>query len=141
MKRKWPEPGSNNEEIEGLVDKKGRTENIYEFASEADIVVPCLTMNNETAGIVNKKFLSSMKKGALLVNIARGGIVEYNSVYKSLETGHLGGLGIDVAWTEPFDPNDPILKFQNVLFTPHVGGVGEFSYRTMAIFFVNSYKP
>jgi phosphoglycerate dehydrogenase-like enzyme len=73
-----------------------------------------------------------MKKGALLVNIARGGLINYESAFQNLESGHLGGLGIDVAWSEPFDPNDPILKFKNVIITPHVAGVTEYSYRSMA---------
>lgn len=109
------------------------------------------------AGIVNEKFLSSMKKvcspfhlcysemtcfllasnsgvlkGGLLVNIARGGLLDYKAVYDYLGSGHLGGLGIDVAWTEPFDPDDDILKFGNVIITPHVAGVTEHSYKTMA---------
>ena len=71
-------------------------------------------------------------QGALLVNIARGGLLDYEAVLYHLESGHLGGLGIDVAWTEPFDPDDPILKFNNVLITPHIGGVTEHSYRSMA---------
>lgn len=58
--------------------------------------------------------------------------MDYESVYHYLESGHLGGLGIDVAWTEPFNPDDPILKFKNVLITPHVAGVSEGSYRSMA---------
>lgn len=71
-------------------------------------------------------------QGSLLVNIARGGILDYDAVYQHLKTGHLGGLGIDVAWFEPFNPDDPILKLPNVLITPHVGGVTKYSYRTMA---------
>lgn len=139
IKRRWtsdslPAGVSNAQSvgIDGLIDKKGGPENMYEFASEADIVVTCLTLNTESVGIVNEKFLSHMKKGSLLVNIARGGLLEYNSVLHHLESGHLGGLGIDVAWAEPFDPEDPILKFPNVLITPHVAGVTEYSYRTMA---------
>ncbi|GFS42629.1 D-isomer specific 2-hydroxyacid dehydrogenase family protein [Actinidia rufa] len=91
-----------------LVDEKGGHEDIHTFASNADIV------------------------GALLVNIARGGLLDYEAVLCHLKSGHLGGLGIDVAWTEPFDPDDPILKFPNVLITPHVAGVTEQSYRSMA---------
>ncbi|WOL02988.1 hypothetical protein Cni_G11708 [Canna indica] len=121
-----------SDEVDQLVDKKGGTESLYDFAAEADIVVTCLTLNSETAGIVDGKFLSSMKKGALLVNIARGGLLDYDSVYQQLESGHLGGLAMDVAWTEPFDPEDPILKFPNVLITPHLAGITELSYRSMA---------
>lgn len=124
--------GAPNDEIDHLVDKKGGPENLYEFAGEADIVVTCLALNAATAGIVNGRFLSSMRKGSLLVNIARGGLLDYNAVHQHLQSGHLGGLAIDVAWTEPFDPEDPILKFPNVLITPHVAGVTEYSYRTMA---------
>ncbi|XP_050158024.1 uncharacterized protein LOC126631876 [Malus sylvestris] len=117
---------------ENLVDEKCVHEDIHKFASIADIVVCCVHLNSETVGIVNKSFISSMRKGALLVNIARGGLLDYEAVSYSLESGHLGGLGIDVAWTEPFDPDDPILKFNNVIITPHVAGVTEYSYRSMA---------
>nr|XP_048322217.1 glyoxylate reductase/hydroxypyruvate reductase-like [Ziziphus jujuba var. spinosa] len=108
---------------EDLVDEKGGLEDINKFASKADIVVCCLSLNNETVGIVNRSFISSMKKGGLLVNIARGGILEYESVFEYLKCGHLGGLGIDVALREPFNPDDPILSLKNVIITPHVAGV------------------
>ncbi|XP_058203313.1 uncharacterized protein LOC131317744 isoform X1 [Rhododendron vialii] len=123
---------TQNDTSDDLVDEKGAHEHIQNFASNADIVVCCLSMNSQTAGIVNKTFLSSMKKGALLVNVARGGLLDYEAVLFYLTSGHLGGLGMDVAWTEPFDPDDPILKFPNVLITPHVAGVTEHAYRFMA---------
>ncbi|ERN20040.1 uncharacterized protein LOC18448450 isoform X2 [Amborella trichopoda] len=116
----------------GVVGKKGDMGSIYDFAGEADIVFACINLNKDTAGIVNHKFLTSMRKGALLVNVARGGVLDYQAVKYHLESGHLGGLAIDVAWTEPFDPEDPILKFPNVLITPHIAGVTEYSYRKMA---------
>ena len=71
-------------------------------------------------------------QGAYLINIARGGLLDYGAVAQNLKSGYLGGLGIDVAWTEPFDPNDPILQLPNVLITPHVAGVTDYSYRSMA---------
>ncbi|KAF3772310.1 D-3-phosphoglycerate dehydrogenase [Nymphaea thermarum] len=114
------------------LDKKGVLENLYQFAGDADIVAVCMALNDKTVGIVDKEFLSSMKKGAILVNVARGGLLDYEAIKSSLESGHLGGLGIDVAWTEPFDPDDPILKHPNVLITPHIAGVTEYSYRSMA---------
>ncbi|CAL1363646.1 unnamed protein product [Linum trigynum] len=130
-KRNWA-LHSNGGIIHDLVDEKGSHEEIHKFAGKADIVVCCLCMNKETAGIVNNSFLSSMRKGSLLLNIARGGLLDYSAVFDHLKSGHLGGLGIDVAWTEPFDPDDPILKFNNVIITPHVAGVTEHSYRSMA---------
>lgn len=136
-KRSWASYAQNSNElnrndVDDLVDVKGSHEDIYDFATKADIVACCLNLNSETAGIVNNNFISSMKKGALLVNVARGPLLDYEAVVKNLESGHLGGLGTDVAWTEPFDPDDQILKFKNVIMTPHIAGVTEHSYRSMA---------
>jgi phosphoglycerate dehydrogenase-like enzyme len=83
------------------------------------------------AGIVNRTFLREMKKGARLVNVARGGLLDYEAVKEALASGQLGGLAMDVAWSEPFDPSDPILQYPNVLITPHVAGVTELSYSNM----------
>ncbi|GMH21776.1 hypothetical protein Nepgr_023618 [Nepenthes gracilis] len=121
-----------NHAFDDLVDEKGSHDDIYKFASLADIIVCCLSLNRETAGIINESFFSSMKKGAYFINVARGGLLKYDAVVHNLESGHLGGFGFDVAWTEPFDPDDPILKFPNVIITPHVAGITEQSYRSMA---------
>ncbi|XP_044342773.1 putative 2-hydroxyacid dehydrogenase HI_1556 isoform X1 [Triticum aestivum] len=124
IKRNW---SSNTVscDLDGLVDKKGGPEDMYELVREADIVITCMTLNNESVGIVDHKFLSALKKGSYLINIARGRLLDYTAVFNHLESGHLGGLGIDVAWTEPFNPEDPILKFPNVIITPHVAGITE----------------
>ncbi|KAJ7532247.1 hypothetical protein O6H91_14G079600 [Diphasiastrum complanatum] len=82
-------------------------------------------------GMINDKFLAAMKKGAKLVNVARGGLLDYASVKAALESGQLGGLGMDVAWYEPFDPADPLLEHPKVVLTPHVAGVTELSYKNM----------
>ncbi|WMV34779.1 hypothetical protein MTR67_028164 [Solanum verrucosum] len=115
-----------------MVDERGSHDDILKFASKADIVVSCLPMTTETIGIVNNDFISAMKKGALLINIGRGGVLDYEAVYNNLKLGHLGGLGIDVVWTEPFDPLNPILQLPNVIITPHVAGVTQSSFRYMA---------
>ncbi|XP_069147368.1 uncharacterized protein [Solanum lycopersicum] len=125
-------PSVENGGYADLVDERGNHADILKFASKADIVVCCLAMNNETIGIVNNDFISVMRKGAILINIARGGLLDYDAVLSHLKSGHLGGLGIDVAWTEPFDPDDAILRFPDVIITPHVAGVTELSYRDMA---------
>ncbi|KAM3306038.1 glyoxylate/hydroxypyruvate reductase HPR3 isoform X2 [Capsicum chacoense] len=124
-------PSVENDCYADLVDERGSHADILKFASKADIVVCCLAMNSETAGIVNNDFISVMRKGAILINISRGGLLDYDAVLTHLKSGHLGGLGIDVAWTEPFDPDDAILKFPDVIITPHVAGVTELSYRYM----------
>ncbi|KAJ7532246.1 hypothetical protein O6H91_14G079600 [Diphasiastrum complanatum] len=114
-----------------LVDEAAGNEALYEFASRSDIIVTCCPLTPESAGMINDKFLAAMKKGAKLVNVARGGLLDYASVKAALESGQLGGLGMDVAWYEPFDPADPLLEHPKVVLTPHVAGVTELSYKNM----------
>ena len=51
-----------------------------------------------------------------------GGLLDYNDVRAALHSGHIGGLGLDVQWEEPWDPEDPVSRHPNVLLTPHVAG-------------------
>ena len=81
---------------------------------------------------MDKCFINSLSRGAVIVNIARGGLLNYEDVYQALDSGQLHGVGIDVFREEPFPPNDPFLKHPRVISTPHVAGVTELSYRAMA---------
>lgn len=135
IKRSWSNVSPS---IIDMIDGTGNNADLLDFATRADVVVLSCHLNSETAGIINNKFLAALKKGALLVNVARGGLIDYGAVKASLEMNHLGGLGIDVAWYEPFDPTDPLLQHPKVLITPHVAGVTEMSYRNMAQIITNA---
>ena len=100
----------------------------YQALSKTDVLVLCVRLALETRGLVDASAFAALPQGALLVNAARGGLVDYSALYDALSTGHLGGAGIDVYWTEPFPPDDPLLKFPNVIATPHVAGVTDGSY-------------
>lgn len=66
-----------------------------------------------------------MRPGALLVNCARGPIVDRAALERALERGQLGGVGLDVFWEEPWDPSDPLYRRPDVVVMPHVGGSTE----------------
>jgi glycerate dehydrogenase len=73
----------------------------------------------ETAKIINASTLSLMKKDALLINTARGGLVDNYALAEALERGIIGGAGIDVLEKEPPNAEHPILRAPNCIITPH----------------------
>ena len=73
--------------------------------------------------MVNREWLASMKKGSILINVARGSLVDEQALADALASGHLGGAGLDVFDEEPANPSSPLLHHPRVIATPHVAGV------------------
>lgn len=94
----------------------------HEVLEESDILSLHLPLTRETAGLIGADELASMKPGALLINTARGGIVDEAALADALRSGHLGGAGIDVLSREPPSPDNPLLapETPNLILTPHV---------------------
>lgn len=99
---------------------------------KADIVVLACTETASTRGLVGPEFIAACATGVLIINVARGGLLDYDAVRAGLVSNKIGGLGLDVAWQEPLDPSDPFWQDRRIVATPHVAGVTELSYRTMA---------
>ena len=87
--------------------------------AEADVVTLHLPFTENNKGLVGEKQLSTMKPGALLVNVSRGGIVEEGALYESIQKGHLSGAALDVFEEEPY--NGKLKELDNVILTPHIG--------------------
>jgi phosphoglycerate dehydrogenase-like enzyme len=88
---------------------------------QADVVVLVVPLTDETRGLVDEGFLAAMKDGALLVNIARGAVVDTDAVVAALHTGRLH-YATDVADVEPLPADHPLWDAPNLLVSPHVGG-------------------
>jgi len=89
---------------------------------EADIVAVHLALNNQTRGFVTKRELDMMKKSAILINAARGPVVDTNDLAEALRNGVIAGAGLDVYDTEPPLPTDnPLLSAPNTIMMPHIG--------------------
>jgi phosphoglycerate dehydrogenase-like enzyme len=88
----------------------------------ADIVCVHVPLDQETHHFIDAGALKRMKKGAFLVNASRGPVVDEKALVAALESGHLGGAGLDVFEQEPTPADNPLRRMDNVFFSPHVGG-------------------
>ncbi len=91
-----------------------------ELLKRSDYVTIHTPKTDETTNLINKETLAKMKKGAMLINCARGGIVNEDDLYEALKSGHLWGAAIDVFSTEPPGKNK-LLELNNFICTPHLG--------------------
>ncbi len=98
--------------------------------SESDIVVLTLSLTDETYHLINRKALDAMKAGAVLVNIARGAVLDTTALMDVLQT-HLGGAVLDVFEEEPISESSPLYEMENVILTPHNSFVGEKNHERM----------
>jgi phosphoglycerate dehydrogenase-like enzyme len=95
---------------------------LEELLQTSDCVSLHLPRSPQTAGFIGARELALIKPGALLINVSQPNLVEREALRGALVTGRLGGFGLDTFYDEPGDPNDPLIKFSNVIVTPHLGG-------------------
>ena len=106
-----------------------------EFArllAESDFISLNVPLTPATRHLIGVREFAAMKRGAILVNTARGAVVDQAALVESLRAGHLGGAGLDVAETEPIAMDDPLLKLPNVVITPHIGSASHATRNRMA---------
>lgn len=96
-----------------------------ELLAEADIVSLHLPGTAETAGMFNAQRFAQMKRGSVLINTARGSLVEENALADALESGQLRGAGLDAFAVEPLPAASRLCKLDNVVLTPHNAGIDE----------------
>lgn len=102
----------------------GLSHELHDLAAEADIIVSALPLTDATRGIFDADFFAAAKPGALFVNVGRGASVVTEDLMAALDSGQIGGAGLDVTDPEPLPPEHPLWQYHNVIITPHVAGAG-----------------
>ncbi len=92
---------------------------------ECDVVVVTAALTPQTKYLLGRNELASMKKGAIVINVARGAIVDERALVELLQSGHIAGAGLDVFEDEPLPHDSPLWRLPNVIITPHIGGLSE----------------
>ncbi len=98
-----------------------RAASLDALLERSDFVSVHLARTPETLGLIGAREIARMKRGAVLVNTARGGIVDEPAVCAALASGQLGGAGLDVFASEPLPPDSPLLAAPNLVLAPHIG--------------------
>lgn len=105
---------------------------LADLLKHSDFVSLHVPLTSETRHLVNEKTLRAMKRTALLVNTARGGVVDTAALVRALGEGWIGGAALDVTDPEPLAPNHPLYSFPNCLIVPHIGSATVGARRRMA---------
>jgi phosphoglycerate dehydrogenase-like enzyme len=116
----------------------GRRVTLPELLATADIVSLHVPLVPETRGMIDGPALARMRPGAILINTARGGLVDEPALVAALQSGHLRGAGLDVFAAEPVDPSNPLLQLPSVVVAPHMAWLTpETLDRSLAVAFEN----
>lgn len=118
-----------------FVERTGRSGDLPEMLPAADVVVLCVPLTPETENLIDAEAFKAMKPGAILINIARGKVIDTAALVAALESGRLAAAGLDVTDPEPLPADHPLWKSPNVIITPHVASDAELTEeRLWAIF-------
>ncbi|KAI0035454.1 hypothetical protein K488DRAFT_43241 [Vararia minispora EC-137] len=107
-------------------------EKLDEFLAQADVLSVHVPLRPETVGLVGEDMIRKLKKGAVIVNTARGKVIDEEAMIRALEDGHLGAIGLDVFPDEP-EVNPRLLEFRNATLLPHMGTETQDSQKKMEI--------
>jgi len=105
---------------------------LQDLLRQSDFVIILVPLNAETRGLINEQALRAMKPSAILVNAARGPIVDTSALYRALSEGWIAGAALDVTDPEPLPPDHPLYTLPNCFIAPHIGSATRGTRRGMA---------
>lgn len=115
--------GARADEADADADELYPPERLHDLLARVDYAVIAAPATAATHHLIDAAALASMKPDAFLVNIARGSLVDEQALVAALESGRLGGAGLDVFEHEPLPPESPLWRLPNVILSPHVAGL------------------
>jgi D-3-phosphoglycerate dehydrogenase len=110
-----------------------QVDDIVELASMVDVLSIHAPLTAQTHHLVGREVIQAMKPGALLVNVSRGPVVDEAALIEALQSGHLGGAGLDVYDPEPPSPDNPLFQMDQVALTPHLASFTEEGRQRMGL--------
>jgi phosphoglycerate dehydrogenase-like enzyme len=122
------------------VDEAYAPDGLYDVLAQSDYVVIALPLTDETRGLVGEEEIRTTPSSAVLVNVARGEIVDEAALTDALQRGHLRGAALDVFEEEPLPGDSPLWDLSNVILTPHMAGSTPHYYDRCANLFVENYR-
>lgn len=130
----WRLPGAGT----ALPDKLYEPSEIKSLLKESDYVVICVPYTPQTHHLVNAECLAVMKPTAVLINVARGNVIDEPALIETLKAGKIRGAGLDVYSQEPLPPSSPLWGLPNVILCPHIAGFSpHYIERAMTVFAEN----
>lgn len=110
--------GHREKEVQ-FVDRYVLMDSLYDVLRESDIIILALPLTDHTYHLINRDALAVMKEDSILINVARGAIIDEEALVQSLQDGKFFGVALDVFETEPLQSNHPLYEFEWVSLTPH----------------------
>lgn len=114
------------------VEFLGGPEHLIEMAAQADFLSAHVPLTTKTRHMIDHRVLQAMKPTAVIINVARGPVIDEEALIEALRTDKLKGAGVDVYGQEPLPSEHPFLHLPNVLATPHIAGVTNGTFRRRA---------
>jgi phosphoglycerate dehydrogenase-like enzyme len=112
-----------------------------ELLERSDFIALNVPLNAWTRAMLGREALAAVKSGVIIVNTSRAALVDEKALLDALNSGRIGGYGLDVGYQEPAEPDEPLLKYRNVILTPHTAVAGrENGLEDMADIFVKLWR-
>ena len=111
---------------------------LHELLPELDALVLAIPLSDQTRRLIDREALAALKPGCLIVNIGRGELIDESALAEALETGRVGGAGLDVFAAEPLPDESPLWRMPNVIVTPHSSGTTPGNFHRASEIFVEN---